>query len=57
MADRDQIQPGQSVLRLPTKRKPGRVRLPDRRTLRRAAGDDERFVTDWWEPEPGKAAK
>ena len=56
MADRDQIQRGQSVLRLPTKRTP-RVRLPDRRKLRRAAGDDERFVTDWWEPEPGKPAK
>ena len=57
MADRNRIQKGQSVLRLPTRRNPDPARIPERRVLRRAVGDDERFVTDWWEPEPNKAAQ
>ncbi len=57
MADRNQIQEGHSVLRLPPKRNLDRVRIPEHREPRRAAGDDERFVTDWWEPEPSKIVK
>jgi hypothetical protein len=51
MADRTRSRNGPPVPRLPDPLRPVRRAVPDP-ARRPPRPDDERFVTDWWEPEP-----
>ncbi len=59
MSDRFQIHEDRSVLRPSEQRTRDHVRVVTaRRDERfRPIPDDERFVTDWWEPETGRAGR